>query len=457
MPEQSEGQRYWIHYLAETAGYGRVMSLRTHAGALGRRIKKLRLERGLSQAQLAEPELSSAYISLIESGDRQPSDRALAFIAERLGLTLDELASGSPAGFQVEVELRLQRVRCDVDEGRLDDAQATLSDVLRLVRRHKLKRAEARALELVAAITEKTDGPQEALRVYEQAENLWADDQLHLRFVTVTGIARCTHQLGDAQMALHILDSYRHQLEASEKPDPLALMQTYTATIYPAFAAGLPHRAAQAAREALALEARVDDPDHIACMHLTVARSLLYDGHHADALASIRRAEEIYLQGGWRNRLAKAHIAEAIVLAKKEDYEPARDKLQEALGLLRESPNRLDEALALNELGHVMRHLDDLGDAISYLQRASKLLAEADVIEKAFNERELGLCLGTSNAKVAERHLKRAIDLYRISGASAELATTFKALGDLYGAQGKTDLALQALRDGISAVEERAI
>ena len=80
---------------------------------------------------------------------------------------------------------------------------------------------------------------------------------------------------------------------------------------------------------------------------------------------------------------------------------------------------------------------------------------EGNVIESAFNQRELGLCLGLTEPEAAENHLRRAVDLYRISGATTDLATTFKALGELYAAQGKTDLAIEALRDGLAQVEER--
>jgi tetratricopeptide (TPR) repeat protein len=233
-------------------------------------------------------------------------------------------------------------------------------------------------------------------------------------------------------------------------------MRTYTALIYPYFASGLPEKAAEAARQALRLETRVEEPEQLACMHLAVARSLLYEGHHDDALQSLRKAEEIYEAGGWRNRVAKVQLNEAIVLAKKENFGEARDKLLAAWELLETSPNRLDQALALNELGHVTRHLEDAQSALDYLERAKGFLEEGDIIEMAFNERELGICLAPTEPKIAENHLKNAVDLYRISGATAELATTFKALGDLYAARGETDLALDALREGLAAVEERS-
>jgi tetratricopeptide (TPR) repeat protein len=104
----------------------------------------------------------------------------------------------------------------------------------------------------------------------------------------------------------------------------------------------------------------------------------------------------------------------------------------------------------------VTRHLGDLSTAQEYLERARPLLEDSDVVERAFNERELGLCVAKTNSTRAEKHLKKAIDLYRIVGAATELATTFKALGDLYLRQGKADLAIEALREGLESVEERS-
>lgn len=48
---------------------------------LGSRIRSLRSERGLTQAELAGPRLSESYVSLIESGKRQPGSKTLQAIA----------------------------------------------------------------------------------------------------------------------------------------------------------------------------------------------------------------------------------------------------------------------------------------------------------------------------------------------------------------------------------------
>ncbi|MDW4910537.1 helix-turn-helix transcriptional regulator [Streptomyces sp. ADMS] len=53
----------------------------------GRRMRELRRAAGMSQAELAEPDLSASYVSLLESGKRVPSPEVVAGLAERLGVT----------------------------------------------------------------------------------------------------------------------------------------------------------------------------------------------------------------------------------------------------------------------------------------------------------------------------------------------------------------------------------
>ncbi|MEU0603069.1 helix-turn-helix domain-containing protein [Streptomyces sp. NPDC006393] len=71
-----------------------------HQPAFGRRLRKLRQARGLSQTALAGDGMSTGYLSRLESGARQPTERAVAYLAERLGLEpadFEEPAGGSLA------------------------------------------------------------------------------------------------------------------------------------------------------------------------------------------------------------------------------------------------------------------------------------------------------------------------------------------------------------------------
>src|SRR5207247_3386653 len=61
---------------------------------VGARLKRLRLQRGLSQRDLSSPGVSYAYISRIEAGARTPSVKALRKLAQKLGVSVEYLETG---------------------------------------------------------------------------------------------------------------------------------------------------------------------------------------------------------------------------------------------------------------------------------------------------------------------------------------------------------------------------
>lgn len=83
------------------------------AASVGERIRRLRRARGLSQQDLAGPGVSASYVSLVEAGRRRPSPNALAWLAGRLGTTVEELAGMSAA----EVELELRHAELELGNG----------------------------------------------------------------------------------------------------------------------------------------------------------------------------------------------------------------------------------------------------------------------------------------------------------------------------------------------------
>ncbi|MFE9457028.1 helix-turn-helix domain-containing protein [Streptomyces californicus] len=57
--------------------------------AFGRRLRQLRRERGRSQVELTGPGMSATFLSRLESGARRPTDRSVAYLAERLGVPVE--------------------------------------------------------------------------------------------------------------------------------------------------------------------------------------------------------------------------------------------------------------------------------------------------------------------------------------------------------------------------------
>jgi transcriptional regulator with XRE-family HTH domain len=61
---------------------------------IGKRVKRLREERGLSQREVAGPGVSYAYISRVEADARTPSAKALRQLAAKLDTTALYLETG---------------------------------------------------------------------------------------------------------------------------------------------------------------------------------------------------------------------------------------------------------------------------------------------------------------------------------------------------------------------------
>src|SRR5437764_12019660 len=87
------------------------------AESIGERLKRLRLERGLSQRDLSSPGVSYAYISRIEAGARSPSVKALRMLARKLGVSVESLETGRDLGESEERELRLAEAELELRIG----------------------------------------------------------------------------------------------------------------------------------------------------------------------------------------------------------------------------------------------------------------------------------------------------------------------------------------------------
>ncbi|MEV5441069.1 helix-turn-helix transcriptional regulator [Streptomyces sp. NPDC052644] len=58
----------------------------------GRRLRQLRLHQGKTQAELTGPGMSPAYLSRLESGARSPTQRAVEYLADHLGVPVESFA-----------------------------------------------------------------------------------------------------------------------------------------------------------------------------------------------------------------------------------------------------------------------------------------------------------------------------------------------------------------------------
>jgi tetratricopeptide (TPR) repeat protein len=420
---------------------------------LGDRIRRLRLERGLSQRDLAEPLLTPSYVSLIEAGKRFPSSDALDHIAARLSVDATELRTGQSRAAEAALELRLQEARRALHAGDRGGGRAIAGRVRTEARRSGSRRVEARALCVLGIADEHEGRPEAALEHYDAAEALWQGDPPHLRYESVVGVARCTLALGDSRLAIHLLTDYLDELQRSGQPDPVAQMRAHGALVACYLQVGLRNKAAHEAEQTLRFAPLMDDPAEIACLHMNVASSLLEQGRHEDAVEAARRAEQSFSALDWKLGTAWAQMNRGIVLLEKNDLPAARTAFEEALDRLDSVPTAdVDRANVLNELAQVERLSGRPARAKARLEEARALLPDgAPALVAATNHREMGRTLMKKEPARAESEMRAAMRLFRDAGAARDTATTARELARLLRDRKKQREALTVLEEGLEA------
>ncbi len=103
--------------------------------ALGDRLRQARLERGLTQEALAQPEFTKSYISAVERGKARPSLKALELLARRLDLPLSSFLTAAPSADEVDLVALEEKFAYQLDQTKLLIATEHGDDALDLLRR----------------------------------------------------------------------------------------------------------------------------------------------------------------------------------------------------------------------------------------------------------------------------------------------------------------------------------
>src|SRR3954470_22152328 len=112
------------------------------------RLRTLRRAAGLSQTELAGDGLSPSYISLLESGRRQPSPAAAALLAAKLGCSTSHLLNGEPSEHERRIQLELAYAELAL---RHDCAQEAIERLAALLAEPELPAADAAEAGLLLA------------------------------------------------------------------------------------------------------------------------------------------------------------------------------------------------------------------------------------------------------------------------------------------------------------------
>jgi transcriptional regulator with XRE-family HTH domain len=419
--------------------------------AIGARIRELRLARGLRQAEVAGDDISVAYVSRIEAGQRRADTRVLAVIAERLGTTPEQLLTGRDPEDDNRLVLALRYAEIALRTGELAEAERQLLDLPAEQLRGQW-RDDAQAL--LAATYEAQGRLTEAAELYERLGDA-ADGPrwLHARI----GLCRCYREVGDLARAIDVGEQAQAQLAerglagldealqltltmaaayfergdvfhaarlcqqvvaaADERGTPALRGSAYWNASVIAYNQGDHHEAVRLAEKALALFGEGDDARNLSRLRLQLGTSLLAQDPPAikAAEAQLNRARlELVATGAGQVDLARcdADLAHARLLS--GDLDEAERLAEQSMAEAVEAPLALAHVHALR--GRIAAARGDEAAARASYRSAVAALTGASADREAA---QLWYQLGAELDEVGDG--SGACDAYRRAGASMGL------------------------------------
>jgi transcriptional regulator with XRE-family HTH domain len=310
---------------------------------VGERLHRLRLERGLSQRDLAAPGVSYAYISRIEAGARRPSVKALRKLAPKLGVSAEYLETGSEIGAVEARELRLAQIELRL---RLDgtveaeDLYEILDDAVADADTTAVARANIALGQAAAARGDHA----ETIRRLELAIGTGFVTAANRPDVWVT-LGHALALTGQTARAGEIFDHGLEQLNLLAHDDP-ALRVRFSSYLSHALAdLGELQRAREIAADALSSStAGLADPYSRVRLHWSLGRMSLENARPHAALESLRRAVALLEATEDTIYLARAHLNSAHALIDAHDLDEAFRRIEQAEALLGPAPAPSDLA-----------------------------------------------------------------------------------------------------------------
>ena len=394
---------------------------------IGRRLRRLRLEQGLSQRDLSAPGITYAYISRIEAGSRQPSVKALRMLARKLGVTPEYLETGSelPAIQIRELRLAEQELRLRLDgEADLAEAQAILAeaeaelDVAALIRARVL-------LGFIASARDDQLGTIEQLSRVIDSELVSPSSRPDV-YATL-GHAYALAGLPDQAVAL-----FEHALAELSRLEPGNRAGEIRYATYLSYALtdlGDIERAGSLLAELWAGSEQVEDRYTRIRLYWSLGRVALEDAKPLAALDNFRRAVALLEATEDAVHLARAHVACAdAALSAAEGLVGVQTHLEEAERLLRGQAARADMA--------VIRRLQAIaalrgGDARQAASIAEQALALSTGMPGEHGRAWLAVAEARagSGAAAADEAFDAAIALLGQHGSGREHAEALRAYG----------------------------
>jgi transcriptional regulator with XRE-family HTH domain len=409
----------------------------TTSDLVGLRIKTVRRQRGLSQAQLAHPELSDSYVSLIESGKRTPTPAVLELLAQKLDCSLSYLINGVTAEQMEDIELALGYARLALENGEVVEARTRFEELLgnsNLAGLATLRQEAEFGLALAAEAAGDLDQAISMLLRLRQ-EELSSERGIEV------AIALC-RAYRESERLSEAVEVGEQMLSGNAGHAWNDLMVELGATLLAAYLErGDMLRARQFAAELLNAADTLGTPRSMVAANWNAAIASRATGHNDEAVAFAERAMAVQMEHGQPRNTARMRLqlARTRLRAGAQDARVVRDSLRAAVAEFEQtSTSTIDQAWLFLELACAEYMTQDLDKAAEHAVTSRNLLPEFSHVLGAQANLLLGRIYGSvgrvdegrEHAAAVQAWLTPLPDSRRSAATWYAAAETMETLGD---------------------------
>lgn len=409
------------------------------------RVRQARLAAGLSQTALAGDALSPSYISLIESGRREPTDAALGVIAERLGSTVEYLKHGDEGPAEARAKLALDYARLDLVSG---EASSARDRILALDLEPVTRQVRVEALLALAQAHEMLGDLESAVGVLEPLLTQARAEQHHLdATAAATALVASYVESGDLGRAIEVGDRQLAELEEAGLTGTDEHLRLGSTTLWAYVERGdllyATHRAAELIRQAESL----GTPRGRGSVYWNAA--LVAEQRHDYGLAKryTERALALLGEGEISRDIPRLRLNYAWLLLRSDPAEPATalEQLDRAAPELEVSGSEVEMARLDVERSRAHLMQGDPVAAESYGRAALDRLGDQPRLDGAAAQLAIGDALhARGEVEAASRAYRWAADMLGMMSASRQSAAVWRELGDRFLGHGDVTGAAQA-------------
>ena len=417
-------------------------SARAAGETIGQRLKRLRLERSLSQRELAAPGVSYAYISRIEAGTRQPSVKALRRLAAKLEVTAGYLETGSDLAPEEARELRLTDLELAIRLGEQGDVETPLRELVDEALDAGDRATALRARVALAALVQDRGEHGEAVVLLEAALQGEPFSPVDLADV-YSQLARAYALAGRTQAAVELFERCLEEVAASED---VALEARYATLLsYALSDMGELGRAEEVVRRVLTRAHTADQYTRVR-LYWSMARLAHAEGRPSVALANVRKAIALLQATDDTLHLARAHTLAASITLARDDADNAAEHLdcaEQLFGSSASSADLVEVAIRRSRIA-TLRGQGEL--AVQLAREALALVGDRSPIDGGLASAALADALAlTGERQEADEAYQRAVDLLEAQGFWRDAAQTCRNWGRMLRQEGREELALDVL------------